>query len=327
MDLNPIDRVSFEAARLLREHPPQWRHDKKRLVYEIGCSSGFPIEGQIVYARRPAQLLPKRASSPSLFSICPGHFSYPVTHEPDVVAWYLNFSDPQLFVAYGSSLLAQDELQVAEHPALGALREALISRGMLAVTVDLQGNSTPVTITGLQRRCVIDTLPSPREGRPTGLYGNTFARATEEQVRTATKPLSPPTVSNILAIAAPSGGYGEYSREDMFNVLITAYTGFMAARAESHRLVQGVTRTVINTGFWGCGAFGGNRRLMTILQCLAGDLADVETVYWAFNEPGVKLATDARHLFEQLREGNETVDSLLDRFVDEKFRCGVSDGN
>ncbi len=39
--------------------------------------------------------------------------------------WWVNFADPHLFVAYGSSLFAQDEIQVAEHPSLGHLREAL----------------------------------------------------------------------------------------------------------------------------------------------------------------------------------------------------------
>jgi len=59
---------------------------------------------------------------------------------------------------------------------------------------------------------------------------------------------------------------------------------------------------VIHTGFWGCGAFGGNRRLMTILQSLAGDLAGVETVFRAFDKPGVELARDARQFYERLRD-------------------------
>jgi len=224
-------------------------------------------------------------------------------------------------------LLAQDELQVAEHPWLGSIREALLSRGRAAVTVDRFGNPTPVTITGVQRRCVINTLPNPEGGSPNGLYGNAFARATEEQVRTATRPLAPPTISNILAMAAPPGGYGEYRREEILHILTTAYTGFSAARVESQRLVPTASRTVIHTGFWGCGAFGGNRTLMTILQNLASDLAGVEVVFWAFDEAGVKVATYARRWYERQRECSPAVSSLLDRLVGEKFRWGVSDGN
>jgi len=327
MDLTPIDRVVFDAGRLLAEYPPRWRHSNKELVYQIASSSGFPTEGQVVYARWPMQELPERVPPPSPFSVCAGLFAYAESKEPTVVDWHLNFSDPQLFVAYGSSLLAQDELQVAEHPILGSIREALLSRGMAATTLDQEGNPTAVTITGVQRRCVINTLPNPAAGCPNGLYGNAFARATEEQVRAVTRPLSPPTISNILAMAAPAGGHGEYSREEMLSVLTTAYTGFRAARAESHRLTQGGARTVIHTGFWGCGAFGGNRRLMTILQSLAGDLAAVEIVFWAFDDAGTALALDARHWFEQVRKRDSTVNSLLDRFLEEKFRWGEPDGN
>lgn len=326
MDLTPIDQASFEAEKLVHDHPPHWRHGNKHLVYEIACSSGFPVQGQVNYARWPKQELPEDLSAPSPFSVCLGVFAYAAPKEPNVVAWHVNFSDELLFVAYGSSLLAQDELQAAEHPALGSLREYLISKDMAAVTEE-DGNPTPVTITGVQRRCVIDTQPNPGAGCPNGLYGNAFAQATEEQVRAVTKSLSPPTISNILAIAAPSGGYGTYSRQQMQQILITAYTGFLAAKAESGRLIQGDSKTVINTGFWGCGAFGGNRRLMTILQCLASEIAGVDIVFWSTSEAGVKLATDARHWYEKIREDNLTVQCVMDRLVEEKFQWGVSDGN
>jgi hypothetical protein len=44
-------------------------------------------------------------------------------------------------------------------------------------------------------------------------------------------------------------------------VLATAFTGFSAARLESARLNPSPV-VAIHTGFWGCGAFGGNRVLM-----------------------------------------------------------------
>lgn len=327
MDLKPIDRVRFEAGKLFRGHLPRWYDDNKQLVFEIACSSDFPFEGRIDYARWPVQPLPETIASTSPFSVRAGHFTYAVPEDPTIVAWHLNFSDPHLFVAYKSPLLAQDELQVAEHPILGSVREALLSSGMEAVTVDKSGKPTPVTITGVQRRCIIDTLPNAAIGCPTGLYGNAFARATQVQVKAATKPLSPPTISNILAMAALPGGHGEYSREEILYILITAYTGFSAAKAESERLIPDCSRTVIHTGFWGCGAFGGNRKLMTILQSLAGDLAGVETVFWAFDEDGVKLAREARQWFEDLEKDILSVAILLDRLVEEKFQWGISDGN
>jgi hypothetical protein len=323
----PIDRVSFEAATLLREHPPQWPSGNKQLVFDIACSSNFPFEGQVAYARWPKQELPDSVTSESAFSVRSGVFAYADPKKSEIVPWHLNFSDPYLFVAYDSHLLAQDELQVSEHPILGAVREALLSKGMAAVTVNEREEPTPVTITGVQRRCFIDTQPNPTAGLPSGLYGDAFSMATAEQVKAATNPLSPPTMSNILAISAPPGGWGEYSREEMLDGLTTAYAGFSAARQESKRLVPDSSRTVIHTGFWGCGAFGGNRRLMTILQALAADLADVEIVFWAFDESRVKLARDAHQVYERLRDSTPTVDHFLGLLLQEKFEWGVSDGN
>ncbi len=59
-------------------------------------------------------------------------------------------------------------------------------------------------------------------------------------------------------------------------------------------MVPAGAQPLIHTGFWGCGAFGGNRTLMVILQALAADLAGVETVFWAVDKRGVELAEEAR---------------------------------
>ena len=324
MGLKPIVRVSFEAGELIREHPPKLCNDNKQLVFEIACSSGFPFEGQVDYARWLAQELPEEVALQSAFSIRPGYFAYAVSGDPTAVAWHVNFSDPHLFVAYGGPLLAQDELQVAEHPILGSVREALDARDMPTLTVDACYIPTPVTVAGAQRRCVFDTLPNPAAGCPSGLYGNAFADATGEQVEAATLPLSPPTMSNILAMAALQFRRGDYTREEISHTLCTAFTGFAAARSESERLVPDVSRTVIHTGFWGCGAFGGNRRLMTILQAFAADLADVDVVFWASDEPGIQLAEDAHQWYQRQRQDTPSVGSFLDCLVDERFQWGVS---
>jgi len=327
MEVQPLERVEFDAVSLIQDHPPRWHHRNKRLVFEIACSSGFPFEGRVVYARWAEEQPPAVVTARPKFSVRRGVFEYAVPTESAAVAWHLNFADPSLFCAYGSALLAQDELQVAEHPVLGSLREALASMGKAPSTVDEQERPTPVTISGVQRRCAIDTRPNPAAGRPGSLYGNAFAQAPAEQVAAATTPLSPPTISSILAMAAPGGGYGEYTREEIVYVLHAAYTGFSAARRESERMAATGSRTIIHTGFWGCGAFGGNRTLMTILQALAADLAGVEAVFWAFGEPGVELAEDARRQYERMRDATSSVSQLLDHLVQQGFQWGVSDGN
>jgi len=253
----------------------------------------------------------------------------PTLRATDAVEWHVNFADPHLFVAYGSSLFAQDEMQVTEHPALGALKEALDAQGQHAVTVE-NGRPTPVLVMGAERRCRVATDCSPAEGRPQGLYGNEFARAEADTLRRAITRIEPPTITNLIAMAAPSGGYGRYGISDMETVLATAFTGFRAAVLESMRQ-RGVTCPVgVHTGFWGCGAFGGHRVLMATLQMLAAEMAGLERlVFHTFDTPGTKALDAARVLIERILASASVIVTreLIRRVAAMGFEWGVSDGN
>jgi hypothetical protein len=238
-------------------------------------------------------------------------------------------------------------MQAAEHPALGALREALLDKGLEAVTTEGGrdgGEPTPVLVRGVERRLAIATDPNPEEGRPRGLYGNRFARAPADAIVRATTVLDPPTITNLIAIAAPAGGRGAYERADIEYVLTTAYTAFAAARVESREAVgeagrsaaaaaaDGV-RTVVHTGFWGCGAFGGNRVLMALLQVLAARMAGLDRlVFHTFDGPGSAALADAQDILSgevgDAAAGEKWVTSeVLDRIEALGFAWGVSDGN
>ena len=324
--MNPIEHAEYDAGWLAEHHPPRFRDPNKQIAWEIARSSGFPFKGQVVYTCWGEQTPPEQVTGRGQFTIRTGVFDYASTGA-GWVDWHVNFADPVLFGFYGSSLLAQDELQTLEHPILGSLREALISEGYTARTIGAGGKATPVTVTGVQRRCVLNTLPDPAAGRPGGLYGNAFGRAPGTQIRAAVRPVNPPTLSNILAIAAPAGGSGAYRADTLSSILRTAFSGFAAARQESERLAGTGCRTVIHTGFWGCGAFGGNRELMTILQALAGDLAGVDIVYWTFDVAGQNQAAKACSAYEALREASSGVESILNQLFQRKYTWGFSDGN
>jgi hypothetical protein len=169
--------------------------------------------------------------------------------------------------------------------------------------------------------------PESDAGRHEGLYGNAFARAPRKHIIAATKALMPPTITNILAMAAPACGYGDYTEQEIAYILNAAFTGFSAARRESRRIAGRSSRTVIHTGFWGCGAFGGNRSLMSILQALAGDLAGVDIVFWAFDKPGLQTAHDAYELYLRLRDNSAFVSKVINELLRRRFRWGESDGN
>lgn len=181
-------RRDYDAARLIREHPPRLRHAHKQLVYEL-CD-GSAATGVITVTRWEAATLPEMGVlMPTEIAVAMGGYDYAGS---DRGVWHVNFADPQLFVAYGSPLLAQDELQAAEHPILGSIREALLAERTLAAT-EVNGVATPVLIIGAERRCTIETAPNLRAGRARGLYGNLFAAASTDVVRRAVRVHRPPT--------------------------------------------------------------------------------------------------------------------------------------
>ncbi|MDP1859867.1 MAG: hypothetical protein Q8K82_14435, partial [Gemmatimonadaceae bacterium] len=196
----PLHRDTFNAHRLMTEHPPVLRDPNKKVVFEVACPAGTVHEGEIAYSRWPALPLPEVIAldgAEERVEVRESVYDYsPATGIEGAVEWHVNFADPRLFTAYGSGLFAQDEMQVAEHPALGALREALSARRWPTLTEE-RGAATPVLVRGVQRRCRVQTDANPGELRPHGLYGNQFMMATADVVRRSTVRLEPPTVSNL----------------------------------------------------------------------------------------------------------------------------------
>jgi Poly (ADP-ribose) glycohydrolase (PARG), Macro domain fold len=328
----PLERLDYDVEDLMTLHPPLWRHPNKAAVFDVACPSGTVHRGRIGYTRWKALPLPDTIDpsvAPTDVVERPGFYDYVPVLEPGAgMEWHVNFADPHLFVAYGSSLFAQDELQVAEHPALGALKEALAADRHPAMTVDT-GSPTPVLVTAVPRRCAISTSPDPGAGRPAGLYGAAFSRATPRMVREACAPIEPPTLTNVLAMAAPRGGRGAYRRDEIVAVLTTAFTGFRAAVAESSRAMGPGIAVAVHSGFWGCGAFGGNRTLMTLLQWVAADMAGIDLLVLHTADPAGRAAYAAAVAH---RDGLATAepsdtDGLIDRVQAMGFEWGVADGN
>lgn len=322
-----IERHKFKAADIIKTHRPQLQDRNKATVFKIATSSGYPFRGNIEYARWPARSLPSQILHTSRFDIKSGHFDYIPMRRKLTTEWHLNFADPYLFTAYDSPLMAQDELQVAEHPALGSLRDKLVSMEIQPRTIANDGSPTPITITNVQRRCSIDTSPNAAEGRPYGIYGNAFAKAREEDVIAATRALKPSTMSNILAIAAVPCGVGEYTREEIEQTLNTGYSGFCAAYDESPWRNGKKTSVIIHTGFWGCGAFGGNQTLMTVLQVLAADLAEVDLVFHAGDDHGLQVASEAYRIYCRIRKDHTDTSMFVETILGMNFLWGESDGN
>ena len=166
-----------------------------------------------------------------------------------------------------------------------------------------------------------------------GLYGREFGKADEQAVKRATTRIDPPTTTNVIAMAAPSGGAGRYADVEIAYILATAYASFRAAVLESGRIAYRGDPVVVHTGFWGCGVFGGNRVLMTTLQAIAAQMARVDRIVFHTDagayDGADALATSRRMIGEDITDRSPLVDirDLIQRISNLGLAWGSGDGN
>lgn len=233
------------------------------------------------------------------------------------IHWYVNFADASLFGFYASSLFAQDEWQCLEHPTLCSLREYLAAARSQhphaqPLTVERGRGPTPCLVMNAPREAAINAVTH-------NIYGNNFCLASPAVIDRATRILSPPTLSHIIAMEALKHGRGVYTEEQIRVTLQTAVSAFEAARFETFEECAASEsaatqpKIVVHTGNWvgrardsyrrrcgvsycshvlilmrssvrvrvqGCGAFGGNVSLMCMVQLLAARLAGVDRVVY-----------------------------------------------
>ena len=160
------------------------------------------------------------------------------------------------------------------------------------------------------------------------IYGNAFARADEEQLRKAFQPIQPPQVVNLIAIEAPSYGHGRYTHEQIKYILTASFTGFKAAQIlakKTHAMnntsdsIESDTnrtfRTIIHTGWWGCGAYGNNRQMMLITQILAAYWAQVDEIHFHTqndeHNDDIEKAQELAKKLQEIKQVDEVIEAIL----------------
>jgi hypothetical protein len=295
---NILQCVNFHESSIVPANPVSIENRNKRLVYKVAYHERAKLSHQ------PSAYMRWRGVDncdlPGTDEMFPaedwvepvaGFYDYkPFRPNNGWEDWHVNFADPSLFAYYGGPLLAQDEMMVAEHPVLANLREHLLAIGCPTLTCE-DDRPTPATIRDVPRRCSIDT--SPCDDRPNGLYGFRFAMASPDAVRSAVTSIDPPAMTNVIAMSSIPGGYGRYTEDEIGYLLKTAYTGFAAARFQSDS-----NQVVVHTGFWGCGAFGGNKTLMTLIQVIAASMANVRLVFHYGDESDRAIVEEAVDCFD-----------------------------
>ena len=327
--ISVISERTYSAKTLIEKFPSIW-HPKKQLIFDISDRAHKKYSGQLDFKRWQVQHLPRSTQSATKIDISGRENVYDYLPDSDnqhMSEWHVNFAHPDLFAFYGSQLMAQDEIQVAEHPVLGSLREALIKDASPSITHTVEKNMpTPITITNVERRCVVQTDKNIDEGRPYNLYGSEFSRADDSVISNAVTPLNPTTMTNLIAIAAPAYGSGTYTKSDINYILQTAYAGFAAAIHETNRLYKPQHHVRIHTGFWGCGAFGGSRFMMVILQTFAMKLAGIHSgIFHTVDRSGTKIYQEAKFLIESHMDDPSEI--FIDWIYSLEFQWGKSDGN
>eukprot|EP01120_Amphizonella_sp_Union-15-10_P015388 TRINITY_DN7915_c0_g1_i1.p1 TRINITY_DN7915_c0_g1~~TRINITY_DN7915_c0_g1_i1.p1 ORF type:complete len:347 (-),score=46.86 TRINITY_DN7915_c0_g1_i1:123-1163(-) len=332
---------SYNTQDLVSKNPPKIHNPNKKFLYKLSCPPNSLHSGQIVFSRWRSMPLPKCYSTslpPTDYVLEQGEYIYPsqnVDSRGPIVTWHVNFADRELFLVYGGPLFAQDEHQVTEHPALGSLKEFLqklrLSDSRFSPLTREDNRPTPILIQGVERRIKIDIKPNKILGIPKGLWGNEFMQANEETLKKASTPILNPTISNILAIEAPSKGSGEYSFGTINDILVTAYTGYVAVKVQSQLHVDPTgsvrAKVVVHTGGWGTGAYGGNKIIMVLLQLIAARLAGVDVmIYHGFTSEGCDAYREAMKVMGEITKEEITVSSLIAKIQGLGFKWGLSNG-
>lgn len=320
-DLRLLAATEMETSELVSQYPPQIEHSKKRLLFELAMNR--EVSGALTVYRYGEIPVPENFTPvlpETTVAATSGFFRYCDNDSAD--HWYMNFAHHNLFNGYGHFMFAQDEIQVAEHPAMASAREMMLARQdeLRPLTVE-NGNPTPVLFRNVPRTIDI---------RTNQIYGARFARAEDDTIRDATRHTAPVTYSNILAIEAPiSSGNKMYSADEIEYALRTAYSGFRAVVLASATYWSAVRPIVLHTGNWGCGAYGGNRQLMLTIQMMAARLAGLNQIVFHCGSESVDDVSSFDSMLRttfSFRPGVRLA-NVLKKLVSDGFEWGASDGN
>ncbi len=284
--------------------PPIIKDSNKQFLYKLltkGKSLGPPIsysEHSTVYEKIKNMTLFQNPK-PNILER-QGYFQYP-QDTPNEKHWTLNYAHASLFGFCPGSLYAQDEHQVSEHPGLYHVYQAFKQQDDQALAKRRMGHLDErkgeiALLQNVARHGNVDTQKYvPLLGN---IYGNNFFQASQETILNCTKVFEKPQTSHIVAMPAacdPDKCYSQsfYNKKDLQDLFHSVYTAFSAVKENSENKTP-----VIDTGNWGCGAFGNNFKVIALLQIAAARAAGVDLHYYPSDS------------FQAFREGHQLIDRI-----------------
>lgn len=312
----------------LLEYKTDWYNENKIKLLKLVNNDNFNLNSKINITRWKHNEIPYDVLNKKL-AIEVKNDIYQYSNNLDGYEnWYVNFADGDLFIAYGSKLLAQDEHQVLEHPILANIREFLLTKSKTDSRFDPNTRNydnkpyfpTPILIKNAKRIFDIDTKPDDINAN--GIYGKNFALSSFDEILRKTTIINYSQYSNIIAMDAYTASLGFYTKEQIKDLFITAYTAFKAAKNISLS-----NKVFINTGDWGTGVNGGNKIINALLQLLAALFAEIDLV--VFYTSDIKSFNETTKLFEYFTITNKliNIDKIFDKLVQMNFEWKDGDGN
>lgn len=169
------------------------------------------------------------------------------------------------------------------------------------------------------------------------ILGNNFSLSPRSTVLKSYDYLKTPQIINIIAIEAPKYGQGKYTEKQIQYILHECFTAYSAAKTLAnitYSLNRGSsgtpTKTYIHTGWFGCGAYGGNRTIMIVLQILAAKMAGIDklifhTVTLDYQDD-IKAAENCLNNLFEVNQSSLSLDDVVEKVFNEKFQWGQSNG-
>lgn len=337
-------KESVKVQELFKNFPPKYQNATKRKYYEKAAYIHRHQKGIIKISRW--QFANERKSPLELIQQAtviendPKFFDYSDNDTEDSRVFYLNFADPLLFGYYDTNLFAQDEIQTFEHPLLASVSEYLEAKkisGLEPLTeVKERTNDekhrilhipTPYIIENVPYWIQVNTNPVLKNGKTANIYGRNFSIASkyaESETESEDKQIAREIFSraftliereekhNILAMAAPSSGYGNdlYTEQELILLLTCLLVGFGgAAKCTSQSKKE---ECVIHTGNWGCGAFGNDKELVYLMQMFCASVTGIsKIVFHGLSITDKVIFENARKKLAELKDGDRIIDFLL----------------
>src|ERR1041384_6088734 len=125
----------YETADILTRFPATPSHGHKQMLRDLAHHGREPSKQQLHVSRWSSSIEPVVATTPTEPQVIVrgDAFVYEAALGSDV-HWHANYADKHLFGFHAGPLFAQDEMQVAEHPVLASVRDALIADKFPAFT-------------------------------------------------------------------------------------------------------------------------------------------------------------------------------------------------